>query len=218
MVEMSRFRKSYNNSKHGGSRRQRRHSGSKRSGSRRQRRHGGAAAFVGADLSYQLQDQALPQGEDFLSYHKGQHGGATPLALTPLDAIDNSALAGQLRGPAMLGGIDKAFADIAGFKDQQGGKRRRRRSKRSKKGGKRSKRSKKGGKRSKRSKRSKRTKRSKRSKKCRRTRRSHGGAMGFAPFPSQGMLLSPAQTARAGLSQGWVDAVEFDAAKMRSAE
>ena len=210
MVEMSRFRKSYNNSKHGGSRRQRRHSGSKRSGSRRQRRHGGAAAFVGADLSYQLQDQALAQGKDFLSYHKGQHGGATPLALTPLDAIDNSALAGQLRGPAMLGGIDKAFADIAGFKDQQGGKRRRRRSKRSKKGGKRSKRSKRSGK--------KGGKRSKRSKKSRRTRRSHGGAMGFAPFPSQGMLLSPAQTARAGLSEGWADAVEFDAAKMRSAE
>ena len=205
MVEMSSFRKSHKNHK------ERRRGGSrKRSGSRRQRRHGGAAAFVGAPLSYQLQDQALAQGADFLSYHKGQHGGATPLALTSLDAIDNSALAGQLRGPAMLGGIDKAFADIAGFKDQQGGKRRRRRStrsKRSKKGGKRSKRSsKKGG------------KRSKRSKKCRRTRRSHGGAMGFATFPSQGMLLSPAQTARAGLSQGWVDAVEFDAAKMRSAE
>jgi len=213
MVEMSRFRKSHNNSKHGGS--------------RRQRRHGGAAAFVGAPLSYQLQDQALAQGADFLSYHKGQHGGATPLALTPLDAIDNSALAGQLRGPAMLGGIDRAFADIAGLRDQQGGKHRRRRSKRSKKGGKRSKRSKrsskKGGKRSKRSKKGgKRSKRSKRSgKKCRRTRRtrrSQGGAMGFAPFPSQGMLLSPGQTARAGLSEGWADAVEFDAAKMRSAE
>ena len=211
---MSRFRKSHKNRKNGGSRKR---SGSKRSGSRRQRRHGGAAAFVGADLSYQLQDQALAQGADFLSYHKGQHGGATPLALTPLDAIDNSALAGQLRGPAMLGGIDKAFADIAGFKDQQGGKRRRRRSKRSKKGGKRSKRSKKGGKRSKKG--GKRSKRSKRSgKKCRRTRRSHGGALNFSPFPSQGMLLSPAQTARAGLSEGWADAVEFDAAKMRSAQ
>ena len=202
---MSRFRKSHKNRKE-----------RRRGGSRRQRRHGGAEPFQGAPLSYQLQDQALAQGADFLSYHKGQHGGATPLALTSLDAIDNSALAGQLRGPAMLGGIDRAFADIAGLRDQQGGKR----SKRSKKGGKRSKRSKrskKGGKRSKRSK--KGGKRSKRSgKKSRRTRRSHGGAMGFAPFPSQGMLLSPAQTARAGLSEGWADAVEFDAAKMRSAE
>lgn len=186
MVEMSRFRKSQKNRKHGGS--------------RRQRRHGGAAVFEGAPLSYQLQDQALAQGADFLSYHKGQHGGANPLALTPLDAINNSALAGQLRGPAMLGGIDKAFADIAGLRDQQGGKHRRRRSKRSKKGGKRSKRSKRSG------------------KKSRRTHRTKGGAMGFAPFPSQGMLLSPAQTARAGLSEGWADAVEFDAAKMRSAE
>ena len=199
MVEMSRFRKSHKNRKNGGS--------------RKQRRHGGAAAFVGAPLSYQLQDQALAQGADFLSYHKGQHGGATPLALTSLDAIDNSALAGQLRGPAMLGGIDRAFADIAGLRDQQGGKRRRRRSK---KGGKRSKRSKKGGKRSKRSKRS--GKRSgKKSRRTHRTRRSQGGAMGFAPFPSQGMLLSPGQTARAGLSEGWADAVEFDAAQMRSA-
>ena len=179
---MSRFRKSHKNRKE-----------RRRGGSRRQRRHGGAEPFQGAPLSYQLQDQALAQGADFLSYHKGQHGGATPLALTSLDAIDNSALAGQLRGPAMLGGIDRAFADIAGLRDQQGGKR----SKRSKKGGKRSKRS---------------------GKKSRRTRRSHGGAMGFAPFPSQGMLLSPAQTARAGLSEGWADAVEFDAAKMRSAE
>ena len=203
MVEMSRFRKSHKNRKQGGSR--------KRSGSRRQRRHGGAEPFQGAPLcKMQGPSLSLPQGADFLSYHEGQHGGATPLALTPLDAIDNSALAEQLRGSAMLGGIDRAFNDIAGLRDQQGGKRRRRRSTRSK-------RSKKGGKRSKRSKRSKRTKRSKRSKKCRRTRRSHGGAMGFAPFPSNGMLLSPAQTARAGLSQGWADAVEFDAAKMRSA-
>ncbi len=201
MVEMSRFRKSHKNRKQGGS--------------RKQRRHGGAEPFQGAPLSYQLQDQALAQGADFLSYHKGQHGGATPLALTSLDAIDNSALAGQLRGSAMLGGIDRAFNDIAGLRDQQGGKGRRRRSKRSK-------RSKKGGKRSKRSKCSgkkggKRSKRSKRSKKSRRTRRSHGGAMGVAPFPSQGMLLSPAQTARAGLSEGWADAVEFDAAQMRAA-
>ena len=189
MVEMSRFRKSHKNRKQGGS--------------RKQRRHGGAEPFQGAPLSYQLQDQALAQGADFLSYHKGQHGGATPLALTPLDAIDNSALAGQLRGPAMLGGIDRAFADIAGFKDQQGGKRYKR--------SKRSKRSKKGGKRSKKCRRTCRTSRT------RRNRRSHGGALNFAPFPSQGMLLSPAQTARAGLSEGWTDAVEFDAAQMRSA-
>jgi hypothetical protein len=199
MVEMSRFRKSHKNRKQGGSR-------------RRQRRQGGAA--VGAPLSYQLRDQASAQGADYLSYHEGQHGGANPLALTPLDAIDGSALAGQLRGPAMLGGIDRAFADIAGLRDQQGGKRSKR-SKRSKKGGKRSKRSKrskKGGKRSKRSKKHGKTRRS------RRYRRSHGGSLGFAPFPSQGMLLSPGQSARAGLSEGWADAVEFDAAKMRSAE
>ena len=203
MVEMSRFRKSHKNRKQGGSR-------------RRQRRQGGAAsgAAVGAPLSYQLRDQALAQGADFLSYHKGQHGGANPLALTPLGAIDGSALAGQLRGPAMLGGIDRAFADIAGLRDQQGGKRSKR-SKRSKKGGKRSKRSKrskKGGKRSKRSKKHGKTRRS------RRYRRSRGGSLGFAPFPSQGMLLSPGQSARAGLSEGWADAVEFDAAQMRAAQ
>jgi hypothetical protein len=206
MVEMSRFRKSHKNRKQGGSR-------------RRQRRQGGAAsgAAVGAPLSYQLQDQALAQGRDYLSYHEGQHGGANPLALTPLEAIDGSALAGQLRGPAMLGGIDRAFADIAGLRDQQGGKRRSKRSKRSKKGGKRSKRSKKGGKRSKRSK--KGGKRSKRhNRRSRRHRRSQGGSLGFAPFPSQGMLLSPGQSARAGLSQGWADAVEFDAAQMRAAQ
>jgi hypothetical protein len=126
-----------------------------------------------------------------------------------MSAITASSLDGALRGPAHLGGLDKAFAAIAGLSDQQGG--RRRRSKRAKKHGKKhSKRSKKGGKRSK--------KHGKRSKKhTRRHKRGGSHELGFAAFPSKGMLLSGAQYSQAGLNPEWKNAVEFDSAMQRSA-
>ena len=179
---------------------------------KRHRKHRGG--LLGAPLNYSVESQSLNQGQQFLDYHKGQHGGAVNGA--PLSAVTASALDGALRGPAHLAGLDKAYADIAGLSDQQGG--RRRRSKRTKKHGK-----KKGGKRSKKhSKRSKKGgKRSKKhSKKHGRTRRQkRGGAheLEFAPFPSKGMLLSGAQYSQAGLNPEWKSAVEFDSAMQRSA-
>jgi hypothetical protein len=120
-----------------------------------------------------------------------------------MSAITASSLDGALRGPAHLGGLDKAFAAIAGLSDQQGG----RRSKRAKKH---SKHSKKGGKRSK--------KHGKRSKKhTRRHKRGGSHELGFAAFPSKGMLLSGAQYSQAGLNPEWKNAVEFDSAMQRSA-
>jgi hypothetical protein len=180
-----------------------------------------------AALSYSLAGSnasraSLGQGQQFLNYHQGQHGGYNASG-APLSAITASTLDGALRGPAHLGGLDKAFAAIAGLSDQQGGRRRRskhakKHSKRSKKGGKRSKKSK-GGKHSKKSKGGKRSKKGgKRSKKhTRRHKRGGSHELGFAAFPSKGMLLSGAQYSQAGLNPEWKNAVEFDSAMQRSA-
>ena len=193
---------------------------------KRHRKHrGGLMHLEPAALSYSLAGSdasraSLGQGADFLKYHQGQHGGYYANG-APLSAITASSLDGALRGPAHLGGLDKAFAAIAGLSDQQGG--RRRRSKRAKKHGKRSKkgskRSKKGGKRSKKSKGGKHSKKhGKRSKKhTRRHKRGGSHELGFAAFPSKGMLLSGAQYSQAGLNPEWKNAVEFDSAMQRSA-
>ena len=192
---------------------------------KRHRKHrGGLMHLEPAALSYSLAGSdasraSLGQGADYLKYHQGQHGGAAPLS-----AITNSALEGALRQSAHLNGLDKAYADIAGLSDQQGGRRRRttRAKKHGKKNGKKHDK-KKGGKRSKKhSKRSKKGgKRSKKhSKKHGRTRRhKRGGSheLEFAPFPSKGMLLSGAQYSQAGLNPEWKSAVEFDSAMQRSA-
>ena len=186
---------------------------------KRHRKHrGGLMQLEPAALSYSLAGSnasraSLGQGQQFLNYHQGQHGGYNASG-APLSAITASSLDGALRGPAHLGGLDKAFAAIAGLSDQQGG--RRRRSKRAKKH---SKRSKKGGKRSKKSKGGKRSKKhGKRSKKyTRRHKRGGSHELGFAAFPSKGMLLSGAQYSQAGLNPEWKNAVEFDSAMQRSA-
>jgi hypothetical protein len=95
------------------------------------------------------------------------------------------------------------------FKDpnQSGGKRRRTR----RKGGKRGK--KHGGKRGK-----KNGKSHRKSRRSRRTRR-RGGNLGYAPFPSEGMLLSSSKAyAQAGLNPEWKTDVAFDMAKVRDTQ
>ena len=206
----------------------------KRSRHSRRVRRGGA--FVGAPLNYSLAGSeasrsSLSQGGDYLQYHQGQHGG-----MAPFDG-SSSVLESSLRGPAHLAGLDKAFAEIQGMQD--GGRRRtkRRGSKRSKRSGskrcgsKRSGSKRSGSKRSV-SKRSGSKRRgskrsvskrsgSKRSKRqggnrSRRQRR-HGGSLGYSPFPGQGMLLSGAQYAQAGLNPEWKGNAEFEAAAARGA-
>ena len=206
----------------------------KRSRHSRRVRRGGA--FVGAPLNYSLAGSeasrsSLSQGGDYLQYHQGQHGG-----MAPFDGA-SSVLESSLRGPAHLAGLDKAFAEIQGMQD--GGRRRTKRrgskrcgSKRSgskRSGSKRSGSKRSGSKRSKRrgskrsgSKRSGSKRRgSKRSKRqggnrSRRQRR-HGGSLGYSPFPGQGMLLSGAQYAQAGLNPEWKGNAEFEAAAARGA-
>jgi hypothetical protein len=136
---------------------------------------------------------SLGQGADYFKYHTGQHGGVAPLS-----AI-GSTLPPALRGPAHIGGIDQAYADIAGLKDgptdpivrpSTGG--RRRRHKKSRKHSR------------------------KAHRKSYRNKRRSGGALGYAPFPSQGMLLkSSEQYAQAGLNPEWKTDVAFTDAKIR---
>jgi hypothetical protein len=53
----------------------------------------------------------------------------------------------------------------------------------------------------------------------RRNRRRSGGALGYAPFPSPGMLLSSPQAyAQAGLNPEWKTDVAFTDAKIRETQ
>ena len=204
---------------------------------RRHSRKEGGAMLNSAPLSYHLagdwsSKMSMGQGGDYLKYHAGQHGGA--LGGAPVSAIENSSLPSSMHGPAMQNGPFKAYAAIAGLRDQAGGKRRKR-SRRSKKngggscgkslyGGSRRKRShKNGGSRRKNGGGScgkslyggSRRKRS--SRRSRRTRRSNGGALGYSSVSANPMLLSSAGYAKAGMTPEWKGGVEFDAATARQA-
>ena len=190
---------------------------------RRHSRKEGDAMLNGAPVSYSLANDwsskmSMGQGGDYLKYHVGQHGGA--LAGAPLSEM-GGALPSAMRGPAMLGGLDRAFNGIAGLKDQAGGKRRkhsrrkhsrrkhsrrrhsRRKHSRRKNGGGSCGKSLYGG-----SRRKNGGSRRKRS-----TRRSKGGALGYAPISSASMLLDSAAYSKAGLNPD--SGVEFDAAAAR---
>jgi hypothetical protein len=177
---------------------------------RTHRRRGGAE---GAPVNYHLSGSwpsrmSLGQGADYFKYHEGQHGGAALGMGRFPEAVLSPGLPQELRGPAHIGGIDKAIADVAGLKDQAGGKRRRHRKTKSKKHSR------------KHSKKHSRKHSRKHSKKHRKTiRRRRGGSLGYAPFPSAGMLLSsPKAYAQAGLNPEWKTAVEFTDAKIRDTQ
>ena len=192
----------------------------KRSRMRRSRRHGGMAPIMGAPLrgedlagGYSSQ-MSLGHGRDFFKYHQAQHGGQAPLSVMGGDLLPKGLE--QAAGTAPL---SAAFSEIAGMRDQTGGRRKSRRSKsrRSK-----SKSKSRGGRRLKSKSKSRRSKsKSRRSKsKSRRgkSRRHRGGAsLSFAPFPSQGMILDSGLVDKAGLNPGWRGGVEFDAAANRQA-
>lgn len=158
------------------------------------RRHGGVAPLnysLAGDWSSRM---SLGQGGDFLKYHEGQHGGSAPYPAS----VSGSILPDAMRAPAMVAGTMKAYADVAGLRDempgQAGGRRR--------KGGK----SRKGGKKSHR----------KHRKSHRRTRHKRRG--GMAPVNAPGMLLNRAGYEQAGLNPEMRGAaVEFDMAKARDA-
>jgi hypothetical protein len=198
----------------------------KRTQRRKARRSRGGSALLGAPLSDSLaaswsSKMSMGQGADFFKYHEGQHGGAMEGA--PLSSLGET-LPAALQGPAMLGPLQRSFSEIAGLKDQAGGRRRsrsrksRRSARKSRRGG--SRKSRRGGQRKSRKSRKSRRGGQRKSRRnmgqsaCmggrRRTRR--GGALGFAPFPSAGML--DIDHSRAGLNPNW-SGIEVDAAKVR---
>ena len=191
----------------------RRHS---RRSQRRTRRRGGADLLEGAPLDYHLSGNwasrmSLGQGADYFKYHEGQHGGSdyqSNIQGAPLRAITDSTLPADLRGPAHLQGIDKAFVDIKGLKDQAGGRRKRHAKRHSKRHAKRhSKRH---------SKRHHKTRRHSHRRMRRRGGADYQANMMGAPFPSPGMLLnSPRAYAEAGLNPEWRTDIAFTDAKIR---
>jgi hypothetical protein len=172
---------------------------------RRSTHRRGGSMLAGAPVNYHLSGSwpsrmSLGQGADYFKYHQGQHGGAAPFP-SSIGAV----LPPALRGPAHIGGIDKAIMDVRGLKDYEGA------------GGKR----RKGRKASKRhhSKGHKGRKSSKRHHSHRMTRRKRrGGSLGYAPFPNKGMLLSGSEYAQAGLNPGWKTDVAFKAAEVRQGQ
>ena len=181
---------------------------------RNRRREGGADMLDGAPVNYHLSGSwpskmSLGQGADYFKYHEGQHGGGA-LSMSPFPgAVLDSGLPAALRGPAHIGGIDKAIADVRGLTDgpaplavvaqavKTGGRHKRGHRHKSKKNGRKNK-----------------------SKKSARKNKKRGGAvLGYAPFPSSGMLLSsPTQYAQAGLNPQWKTDVAFDLAKIRDTQ
>lgn len=187
----------------------------RRQSRRRSRRQSRGGVLEGAPVNYSLSgdwssQRSLGQGSDFFKYHEDQHGGQAPYP----SSVDASVLPGALRGPAGLNGLDMAFSDIKGMRDppydgpMMGGKRRKRR-----KHGKHCKTHKK----SKHSKHSKHSKCNKKSSK--RRRHSRGGSLGYAPFPSQGMLLDSEKAyADAALRPEWKTGVEIMDARIRNTQ
>lgn len=168
---------------------------------RRTRRHqGGSHALMGAPLSDNLagswsSKMSMGQGGDVMRYRAGQNGGY--LAGAPVGVVGREGLPSSMQGPAMTASTLRAYADIAGLKDQVGGRR------------------KKHGKRSKKQRRT-RSKRSKRNNRSKRSKRQRGGSkLEFAPVSGAGMLLS--DYSKTGLSPQWSSGVEFSAAAARQA-
>jgi hypothetical protein len=138
--------------------------------------------------------ESIAQGVDFFGYHSKQHGGAAPVGTT-------GVLESNLRGYAHLAPLDKAYADIAGLKDQAGGRRRKGRKASSRKGrktGRKATRKQQGG----------RKTATRKGRKGRKTTRKQRGGMrelGSMPVDAPGMLLPPSlgRVALSNMNQEW---------------
>jgi len=157
--------------------------------------------------------QSMAQGLNYLNYHRAQHGGMAPFP----SSVEGQVLGDGLRGPALMGTLDKAYADIAGLKDasptpipsladgrvavdgaiplmgvskQTGGKKRM--------GQKKSKKSQKKGKKSQR-------------RSQRRRRQQGGSALGYQLVGAPGLLLDSAkQYSNAGLNPDYTSGISTD--------
>ena len=131
------------------------------------------------------QQQSIAQGVQFGQLTNKMHGG---MGVYP-GAVTDSGLPANLHASARLLAQDQAFSQIQGMRDQAGGRKSRsrkaRNNRKSRKASRKSRKSRKGRKAS------------------RKNRRMNGGALGYASTDAPGMLLTPAETARAGLNPEW---------------
>jgi hypothetical protein len=145
------------------------------------------------------QQQSIAQGVQFGQLTNKMHGG---MGVYP-GAVTDSGLPGNLHASARLLAQDQAFADIQGLRDQAGGRKRhsRKASRKSRKNRKVSRKNRKASRKNRKASRKNR----KASRKNRRNLRMNGGggALGYASTDAPGMLLTPAETARAGLNPEW---------------
>lgn len=144
-----------------------------------------------------VMEESLAQGRSFASYHAGQHGG---VADYPTSVSAGPFLSGSMASQAGVAGLDSKWAEIAGMRDQAGGKRRKsRKAKKSKKSRKASKKSRKASRKSRKGSRKHR----KGSRKHRKgSRKQRGGVAGAS---DSYMLLSGslASKAEAGMNPEW---------------
>lgn len=141
-----------------------------------------------------MSQQALAQGGNYLSLHKGQHGGAAVSLAAAAPVGYTGMLDDSLRGAARVAPLDHSVSAIQGMRDQSGGARKARR----------------GGKRAAAARRM--TKRARKSlmKALRRVRKLSrkmrgGAALHPADYGSPGMLLGAADQAKAlmGMNPEW---------------
>ncbi len=157
----------------------------RRRNTRRQNMMGGGLQLTPMDLKDTSMmgpsKMSVAQGMDFFGYHAKQHGGAAPVGST-------GVLEDGLRGYAHLAPLDKAYSEIAGLRDQSGGRRRRRAA--SRKG---------------RKARKSATRKQRKGRKG--TRKMRGGMreLGSMPVDAPGMLLPPslARAALSNMNQEW---------------
>jgi len=149
------------------------------------------------------QQQSIAQGVQFGQLTNKMHGG---MGVYP-GAVTDSGLPANLHASARLLAQDQAFADIQGLRDQAGGRKRRSRkaSRKNRKSRKAYRKSRKASRKNRKASRKNRkaSRKSRKSRNNRRNRRMNGGALGYASTDAPGMLLTPAETARAGLNPEW---------------
>lgn len=140
----------------------------------------------------------LAQGQQFQELNKLYHGGATFYGGPYPGSVTDSGLPADLAASAHLSPLNKAFADVAGLKDQAGGKRRRS----SKRKSRRSASKRKGHRKSRRSASKRKAHRKSRRSAHRKSR--GGGALNPMPMSDFNKMLLPAGLeGRAGLNPEW---------------
>jgi hypothetical protein len=185
----------------------------KRKTAHRRNKYKGGEAPVNYHLSGSWPSRmSLGQGADYFKYHEGQHGGALGMGPYP-SAVLSPGLPADLRGPAHIGGIDKAIADVRPLKDanQAGGKRKKNKNKNKTKRNKKNK--------TKRNKKDKRRTKRNKSKRNKRGKRK-GGSLGYRSFPElvECSWIRQKAYAQAGLNPEWKTDVAFTDAKIRDTQ